>query len=69
MTDDEADLLHLELDGIKIRGVDCSRPVTEWSHFGLPASWYAVIYRTQRACQFISDRRAVYNEHSHVMAY
>ena len=41
MTDDEADLLRLELDGIKIRGVDCPRPVTKWSHFGLPASWYA----------------------------
>ena len=42
MTDEEADLLRLELDGIKIRGVDCPRPVTKWSHFGLPASWYAV---------------------------
>jgi len=41
MTDEEADLLRLELDGIKIRGVDCPRPVTKWSHFGLPASWYA----------------------------
>ena len=39
MTDEEADLLRLELDGIKIRGVDCPRPVTKWSHFGLPASW------------------------------
>ena len=40
MTDEEADLLRLELDGIKIRGVDCPRPVTKWSHYGLPASWY-----------------------------
>lgn len=39
MTDEEADLLRLELDGIKIRGLDCPRPVTKWSHFGLPASW------------------------------
>lgn len=39
MTDGEADLLRLELDGIKIRGVDCPRPVAKWSHFGLPASW------------------------------
>lgn len=39
MTDAEADLLRLELDSIKIRGVDCPRPVTKWSHFGLPASW------------------------------
>ena len=39
MTDEEAELLRLELDSIKIRGVDCPRPVTKWSHFGLPASW------------------------------
>lgn len=38
MTDEEADLLRLELDSIKIRGVDCPRPVTKWSHFGLPTS-------------------------------
>ncbi|KAF8558852.1 P-loop containing nucleoside triphosphate hydrolase protein [Imleria badia] len=45
MTDEEADLLRLELDGIKIRGVDCPRPVTKWSHFGLPASCLDVIKR------------------------
>lgn len=39
MTDDEAELLRLELDSIKIRGVDCPRPVTKWSHFGMPANW------------------------------
>ncbi|KAK7695505.1 hypothetical protein QCA50_000141 [Cerrena zonata] len=43
MTDEEADLLRLELDGIKIRGVDCPRPVTKWSHFGLPATCLEVI--------------------------
>ncbi|KAI0722844.1 P-loop containing nucleoside triphosphate hydrolase protein [Earliella scabrosa] len=43
MTDEEAELLRLELDGIKIRGVDCPRPVTKWSHFGLPASCLDVI--------------------------
>ncbi|CCM04836.1 uncharacterized protein FIBRA_07029 [Fibroporia radiculosa] len=43
MSDEEADLLRLELDGIKIRGVDCPRPVTKWSHFGLPASCLDVI--------------------------
>ncbi|EIW61246.1 P-loop containing nucleoside triphosphate hydrolase protein [Trametes versicolor FP-101664 SS1] len=43
MTDEDADLLRLELDGIKIRGVDCPRPVTKWSHFGLPASCLEVI--------------------------
>ncbi|GLB33678.1 putative helicase superfamily c-terminal domain [Lyophyllum shimeji] len=45
MTDEEADLLRLELDGIKIRGVDCPRPVTKWSHFGLPAVCLDVIKR------------------------
>ncbi|KAF9569353.1 P-loop containing nucleoside triphosphate hydrolase protein [Agrocybe pediades] len=45
MTDDEAELLRLELDGIKIRGVDCPRPVTKWSHFGLPANCLEVIKR------------------------
>ncbi|KAG2077549.1 P-loop containing nucleoside triphosphate hydrolase protein [Suillus decipiens] len=45
MTDEEADLLRLELDGIKIRGIDCPRPVTKWSHFGLPASCLDVIKR------------------------
>ncbi|KAF8803654.1 P-loop containing nucleoside triphosphate hydrolase protein [Phlegmacium glaucopus] len=45
MTDEEADLLRLELDSIKIRGVDCPRPVTKWSHFGLPANCLDVIKR------------------------
>jgi ATP-dependent RNA helicase DDX46/PRP5 len=39
MTEDEADLLRLALDSIKIRGVECPKPVTKWSHFGLPAAW------------------------------
>lgn len=43
MTEEEADLLRLELDGIKIRGLDCPKPVTKWSHFGLPASWYVFL--------------------------
>ncbi|KAJ3755793.1 P-loop containing nucleoside triphosphate hydrolase protein [Lentinula raphanica] len=43
MTDEEADLLRLELDSIKIRGVDCPRPVVKWSHYGLPANCLDVI--------------------------
>lgn len=39
MTDEEADLLRLELDSIKIRGIDCPRPVKKWSHFGLASNW------------------------------
>ena len=42
MTEEEAELLRLELDGIKIRGLDCPKPVTKWSHFGMPATWYVV---------------------------
>ena len=39
MTEEDVDLLRLELDGIKIRGIDCPRPITKWSHCGLPTSW------------------------------
>ncbi|KAF8605294.1 P-loop containing nucleoside triphosphate hydrolase protein [Ceratobasidium sp. AG-I] len=45
MTEDEADLLRLSLDGIKIRGVDCPKPVTKWSHCGMPSSCLDVIKR------------------------
>ncbi|KAH9045182.1 P-loop containing nucleoside triphosphate hydrolase protein [Lactarius pseudohatsudake] len=45
MTDEEADLLRLELDSIKIRGVECPRPVAKWSHFGLHANVLDVIKR------------------------
>lgn len=44
MTDEDADLLRLELDSIKIRGVECPRPVTKWSHFGLHASVYVTFF-------------------------
>ena len=40
MTDEDAENLRLALDGIKIRGQDCPRPITKWSHCGLPASVY-----------------------------
>jgi ATP-dependent RNA helicase DDX46/PRP5 len=49
MSDEEADLLRLELDSIKIRGVDCPRPVTKWSHFGLHASVYVILPTTTSA--------------------
>jgi ATP-dependent RNA helicase DDX46/PRP5 len=42
MTEEEAEDLRLELDSIKIRGVDCPKPVTKWSHYGLPANWFAL---------------------------
>lgn len=46
MTEEEVDLLRLELDGIKIRGTDCPKPVTKWSHFGLPAAWCVPVKHT-----------------------
>ncbi len=38
MDQEDVDLLRLALDGIKIRGLDCPKPVTKWSHCGLPAA-------------------------------
>ncbi|KAG8956650.1 pre-mRNA processing RNA-helicase [Tulasnella sp. 424] len=43
MDEDQVELLRLALDSIKIRGVDCPRPITKWSHCGLPASCLDVI--------------------------
>ncbi|KAI8977951.1 P-loop containing nucleoside triphosphate hydrolase protein [Pilobolus umbonatus] len=43
MTADEVDLLRIELDGIKIRGVNCPKPITKWTHCGLPAGCLEVI--------------------------
>lgn len=37
LSEEDASLLRLQLDGIKIRGVDCPKPITKWSHCGLPA--------------------------------
>ena len=39
MTDQDVDDLRLTYDGIKIRGVECPRPITKWSHCGLPTVW------------------------------
>lgn len=43
MTDEEADMMRLELDGIKIRGLNCPKPVLKWSQFGLPVPTMNVI--------------------------
>jgi ATP-dependent RNA helicase DDX46/PRP5 len=59
MTDEEADLLRLELDSIKIRGLDCPRPVTKWSHYGLPANWY-VPYSFSSCCLPCSRQSGCY---------
>jgi ATP-dependent RNA helicase DDX46/PRP5 len=36
MDEEEAELMRLEMDGIKIRGVDAPKPVKNWGAFGLP---------------------------------
>lgn len=43
MTEEEVDDLRLELDGIKIRGQDCPKPVVKWSQCGLPVQNMEVI--------------------------
>ncbi|EOR01728.1 hypothetical protein E3P89_03630 [Wallemia ichthyophaga] len=43
MSEEEADNQRLILDGIKIRGVECPKPVTKWSLLGLPSSCLEVI--------------------------
>ncbi|KAG1453685.1 hypothetical protein G6F46_004591 [Rhizopus delemar] len=43
MTPDQVDLLRIELDGIKIRGVNCPKPITKWTHCGLPVGCLEVI--------------------------
>ncbi|KAK9463325.1 P-loop containing nucleoside triphosphate hydrolase protein [Lipomyces oligophaga] len=45
MAKEEVDELRMELDNIKIRGLDCPKPVQKWSLFGLPAQTMEVIRR------------------------
>ena len=45
MTEEEVADLRLELDGIKIRGVDAPKPVQKWSQCGLGAQSLEVIQR------------------------
>lgn len=39
LTPEEVHTLRLELDGIKIRGADCPKPIRKWTQAGLPAGW------------------------------
>lgn len=43
LNEKEVDELRLELDGIKIRGQDCPKPVQKWSQCGLPSQSLNVI--------------------------
>lgn len=39
MDDEDVELMRIEMDGIKIRGANCPKPVRNWGAFGLPAGW------------------------------
>ncbi|KAI9638387.1 putative pre-mRNA splicing factor [Dioszegia hungarica] len=43
LTEEEAELMRLEMDGIKIRGIDAPRPVQRWGALGLPMACLDVI--------------------------
>ncbi|KAI3620436.1 hypothetical protein CBS9595_002403 [Malassezia furfur] len=43
MSDEEANQVRYEMDAISVRGVDCPKPITKWSHCGLPVSCADVI--------------------------
>ncbi|KAJ3127505.1 pre-mRNA processing RNA-helicase [Nowakowskiella sp. JEL0407] len=45
MSEQQVADLRLELDGIKIRGVNCPKPVVKWTQFGLPSGVYEIIRR------------------------
>ncbi|WVR05097.1 pre-mRNA-processing ATP-dependent RNA helicase PRP5 [Kwoniella sp. DSM 27419] len=45
MDEEEAELIRLEMDGIKVRGQDAPRPVKNWGAFGLPTGCLDVIRR------------------------
>ncbi|KAE8262769.1 hypothetical protein A4X03_0g2195 [Tilletia caries] len=47
MSEDQAENLRLELDAIAVRGKDCPKPITKWSHCGLPASCLDVIKKLE----------------------
>ncbi|RHZ89141.1 hypothetical protein Glove_18g32 [Diversispora epigaea] len=43
LTPDQVDLIRVELGGIKIRGIDCPKPIQKWTHAGLPAACLHII--------------------------
>ncbi|CBQ70581.1 related to RNA helicase [Sporisorium reilianum SRZ2] len=45
MSEELANQIRLEMDAITVRGKDCPKPLTKWSHCGLPASCLDVIKR------------------------
>ncbi|MCO5585294.1 hypothetical protein L7F22_039227 [Adiantum nelumboides] len=45
MSEEDAERLRMEMDAIKVRGKDCPKPLTKWSHCGLPGACLDVIKR------------------------
>ncbi|OAV90016.1 hypothetical protein PTTG_07439 [Puccinia triticina 1-1 BBBD Race 1] len=43
MSDEQAENIRIAMDGIKIRGQDCPKPVMKWSWFGLHAACLEVV--------------------------
>lgn len=43
MDEEDVELMRIEMDGIKIRGANCPKPVRNWGAFGLPAGWYVFV--------------------------
>ncbi|KAJ3185683.1 pre-mRNA processing RNA-helicase [Gaertneriomyces sp. JEL0708] len=43
LTKEEVDIKRVELDGIKIRGARCPKPIEKWTQFGLPVGVQQVI--------------------------
>ncbi|KAJ1974633.1 pre-mRNA processing RNA-helicase [Dimargaris xerosporica] len=47
LTADEVAALRQELDGIKVRGVNCPKPIKRWTQFGLPARCTEIIKKLE----------------------
>jgi ATP-dependent RNA helicase DDX46/PRP5 len=47
MDEEEAELIRLEMDGIRIRGTDAPKPVRRWGAFGIPLGCLEVIQQKE----------------------
>ncbi|PWN53115.1 P-loop containing nucleoside triphosphate hydrolase protein [Violaceomyces palustris] len=59
MSEEQAEVLRLELDAITVRGKDCPKPLTKWSHCGLPASCLDVIRKLGYAAPTAIQTQAI----------
>lgn len=49
MTEEQVELMRMEMDGIKIRGADAPRPVKTWGAFGIPTKCLEIIHQKEWA--------------------